>query len=223
MEPDCAPAHTSRMRILLAALCASALSAGTITVSGVGYGRKDVVMVTPNGNPYRTYATEIQVLKDGQSVLAYCVDLFTSIGMSTYNNTTGLPDSYQNGERAAWLFENYAGLVNSNDAAAALQVALWDVVHDNGDGFNSGLIRLGTSETILRTAADTLVLNSVGQGSFNATILYNFEVGTDRRMQTLITGPPPSGVETPEPATIAMIGFGLAATYGFQRWRKART
>lgn len=223
MERRCQAGHTAGMRFLLAALFASVLSAGTITLTGLGYGRRDVAMVTKNGDPYSAYATEIRVLKDGQSVLAYCVDLFTSIGMSTYTNTTGLPDRYLNGERAAWLYENYSGLVRSNGDAAALQLALWDVVHDNGDGFNSGLIRLGTGESILRTAADSLVLNSAGRESLSATMLYNFEIGSGQRMQTLITGPQPDGVATPEPATFAMIGMGLAASYGFLRWRKGQT
>lgn len=196
------------------------LQAGSIQLTGVGYGRPDVQMVIANGPTQSEYGTEIFVTRDGSSYLAYCVDLFTTIGFNTYQNSTGSPDTYLNGGRAAWLFETYSGLVRSNDDAAALQVALWDVVHDGGDGLGTGVIRLGTSETALGVAANSLVASSLGRSSMNAAILYNFDYGMGQQRQTLISyalAPPPTGVETPEPATMLLIGAGLAGVFAISR------
>lgn len=196
------------------------LQAGSIQVTGVGYGRPDVEMVIANGPAHDVYATEIYVTREGGSYIAYCVDLFTTIGFDTYQSSTGTPDTYLNGGRAAWLFETYAGLVRSNDDAAALQVALWDVVHDTGDGLGMGVIRLGTSEAALGIAANLLVASSLGRSSMNAAILYNFDLGSGQERQTLISyamAPPPPGVETPEPATMLLIGAGLAGVFAISR------
>lgn len=204
---------------------ASGLEAGSIQVTGTGYGRPEVQMVIANGLAQGVYATEILVTRDGSSFLAYCVDLFTTIGFDTYQSSTGSPDGYVNGGRAAWLLVNYGGLVRSNESAAALQLALWDVVHDGGDGLGAGVIRLGTSETILGTEADSLVASSLGRSSMNAAILYNFDYGTGEQRQTLISyalAPPPTPMETPEPATMLLIGAGLAGVIAISR-RGGRT
>ena len=206
--------------IVITVAMALGLQAGSIQLTGVGYGRPDVQMVIANGPTQSEYATEIFVTREGSSYLAYCVDLFTTIGFNTYQSSTGSPDTYVNGGRAAWLFETYSGLVRSNDDAAALQVALWDVVHDGGDGLGTGVIRLGTSETALGVAANSLVASSLGQSSMNAAILYNFDYGTGQQRQTLISyalAPPPTSVETPEPATMLLIGAGLAGVFAISR------
>ncbi len=221
MGPEVAASHTWGMKSILVTMAmAVGLQAGSIQLTGVGYGRPDVEIVNPNGQARDVYATEIYVTREGSSYIAYCVDLFPTIGFNTYQSSTGTPDSYLNGGRAAWLFETYAGLVRSNDDAAALQVAMWDVVHDTGDGLGMGVIRLGTSETALGMAANLLVASSLGRSSMNAAILYNFELGTGQQRQTLISyglTPPPTGVETPEPATMLLIGAGLAGVFAISR------
>jgi hypothetical protein len=183
--------------------------ASTITVYGTGFGRTNVSMLL-NGSstPVSEYAIEILIRKEGVNWIAYCVDLFTSIGFGTYNTTMGSPGGYPNGLRAAWIYENYAHLVTTNQQAAALQVALWDVVHDGGDGLSVGNIRLSASESALLASANAIVAASAGKTSWNATILYNQVISTGAPAQTLITS---GQMSTPEPTTLGMTGAALLA------------
>src|SRR5262245_41940577 len=83
---------------------------------------------------------------------SFCVDLFTSITISvTYNTTIYYPMaiSGKNLERVSWLVDNallptqipsyksampQADWVTTADQGAGLQFAIWDIVHDGGDG-----------------------------------------------------------------------------------------
>jgi len=205
-------------RLLLITIgLASAAGASTITVYNVGFGRNGVSMLL-NGSttPAAEYATEILITKGGTNYIAYCLDLFTGIGLDTYDTTTGLPNSYPNGLRAAWLFENYFQLTTYAEQAVALQVAIWDVIHDGGDGLTSGNIQLDpTLEAALLPLANALVLASFGQSSMNATILYNTVISNGAPAQTLITSA--DAFDTPEPGTVALTAAGLASLWAFRR------
>ena len=98
---------------------------------------------------------------------------------------------------------------------AALQIAIWDVVHDGGDGLSAGRIRSASNQNSNSTAAYTLattwISESTGHAVNNVTIMIN-TAGTSQ-MQTLISY---DGVLTPEPGTI-LCGAGLAAIVLFRR------
>lgn len=195
-------------------------SAGTITLTGLGFYQYPVPMLISNGTVLENaVAGQINIVLDGQSLIAYCVDLFTNIGLSTYNSTSGDPSGYTNGTRAAWILDTYKAGVTNNEAGAALQLALWDVVHDGGDGLSNGNVRLDpTGSASLRTAAEAIVTASAGHASNNATILHNSSSdGTPR--QTLITDrilQVSSIVDTPEPGSLLMAAAGLCL-FGFRR------
>src|ERR1700752_2206933 len=142
--------------------------AAQITLTGLGFGRTDVAMEV-NGSPVSEYAIQIYLTKNSINFTAYCVDLFTSIGFATYDTTTGLPSTWApNGQRAAWVFDTYETTVDTNEEGAALQLALWDIIHDSGDGLSAGSVRLGPSESALQVVADAMVTASLGQTSNNA-------------------------------------------------------
>jgi hypothetical protein len=195
--------------------------AAQITLTGLGFGRTDVAMEV-NGNAGSHYAIQIYLTKNNAiNYTAYCVDLFTSIGFSTYNTSTGLPSTLPpNGQRAAWVFDTYRNTVGTNEEAAALQVAWWDIVHDGGDGLSNGNIKLAASESALQLMADAMVTASLGHTSNNATILYNFNMGDNSKAQTLITTAD-ALTPNPEPQSMAMMALGVAMLWFGSRKRLA--
>lgn len=190
---------------------ATAAEATTITLTGLGY-YQTIPLIVNTTTPESAIAGQITVNVGGTDLIAFCVDLFTNIGFATYNTTLGAPSGYGGGQRAAWIYENYNPGVNTDEAGAALQLALWDVIHDGGDGLGTGNVQLDPAGSAsLRALAGAIVSASVGHSSNNATILYN--VSFDGvPAQTLIT----SVVPTPEPGTWVMVTVGLCLA-GFGR------
>ena len=219
MQTVCPSRSSLTLAILVGVSCLlSTATASTITVTGIGYGRSDVSMLL-NGStaPTSEYAIEILISKGGTNFIAYCVDLFTPISFGTYNTTTGLPNSYANGGRAAWVYENYSGLVTNNDQGSSLQVALWDIVHDGGDGLAAGNIQLSPTEFALSTYANAIVQASVGRSSQNATILYNTVISNGAPAQNLITGAAAYDGAVLEPGSLALVVIGTASLWLVRR------
>jgi len=200
-------------------LLLSTSQAAQITLTGLGLGRTDLAMEV-NGSAGTHYAIQIYLSKNSVNFTAYCVDLFTGISFNTYNTVTGLPASLiPNGQRAAWVFDTYRNTVDTNDKAAALQTALWDIVHDGGDGLSAGIIRLAVSEGAVQALADAMVVASLGKSSNNATILYNTVIANGQKAQTLITTAD-AYTPNPEPETMAMMALGAALMWLGSRRRR---
>ena len=90
-----------------------------------------------------------------------------SIAGGTYNTALDFADT-PNLKRVAWLLNNY--YPTNAVTGAGLQLAIWDIMSDNGDGFTSGLVRKSTSNgsptnaTVLADAIQYEAL-SVGKSS----------------------------------------------------------
>jgi len=207
--------------VILAAFAENA-NASTITVTSIGYGYDNVPMLL-NGQttPTEEYAVEILVNLGGAPYIAYCVDLFTEIGFATYNTTVGDVSTYSHGGRLAWVYSTYAPGVTTNDEAAAIQLALWDIVHDDGDGLSAGNIQVApTYSTTVITRANDIIAASLGQSSTNASFLHNASLSTGAPAQTLITA---YAAQVPEPSTTALIGLGGTLTmFGWFRRKKQK-
>lgn len=199
---------------------APSAQASTMTYNGGGYGSN--VDLKINGDLDSVFAGQLLITLDAQSAVAFCVDLFSPLSRTTYNTTLGSPVTFTNGGRAAWIVENYAQNITTNAAAAAVQLALWEVVHDNGSGLSAGIIRAAsTVSSSLKMEANNIVAASLGQSSNNATILYNTFASSGAKAQTLIVYTPPTS-EVPEPSSVAMLSIG-AAGIGFGVYRKRKT
>jgi hypothetical protein len=201
--------------------------AATITLTGVDNSRGMNLNYAVNGSNTVSYAGAIQITVTGVPAgtvndLAFCVDLFTSIGLGSYASTLQSPSAVANGERVAWLLQNVLGDVDTAREGAGLQLAIWDIVHDNGDGLAAGAIRQHSAPKAADLAAygfaATYLALSAGQSSTAGTVYQNVSF-QGVPAQTLM------GAETvvpnPEPGTWAMLGLG-AGLIGVARVRIRR-
>jgi hypothetical protein len=211
---------TLSLLVLVAAAATTAVpkaQAASLTLESLDLGQK-VPMIVDNAAK-NSSAYRMNITLDGVSRYAFCVDLFTLINYATYNSNLGTPDMINNGLRVAWLLENYGLTAVTNDGASAVQLAIWDLVHDNGDGFGAGRVQLASTASSNVMALSNLYLtNSFGQSSTQATILFNTSLANGTPAQTLITSYVPT-VENPEPSTFLLLGAGVLAI-GFGKLRR---
>ena len=216
-----------RRFLLLFLLTVSPVVANTIIVVGTDTNLGENIFLRENGSNDTAWAGGIDVKVDGHARVLFCVDLFVEINSGgTYNTALDFADT-PNLKRVAWLLNNY--YPTNAVTGAGLQLAIWDIMSDNGDGFTSGLVRKSTSngnptnQTVLNDAMQYETL-SIGKSSTSAVIYHNFSIPGGTPAQTLIGLWPNDGgpfAETPEPASIFMILSGLALI-GLGRFRRSR-
>jgi len=221
-------------------------SANTIIVTGVDNSRGENIWINENKSSTDTqaYAGVIDITVTDNSGTQYnrismCVDLFTQIQENvTYNTTVLNPDQVtgKNLLRVAWLMDNAlldgAGLpkadwVTTAAQGAGLQLAIWDIVHDNGDGLTSGNVERAqhghSTPSDVQTWVTTYLNASLGKSSDTGYVYQNVTTDTGTVVQMLIgptydTGPGP----TPEPPTFALVGGALIAIGQVVRWTRRR-
>ncbi len=226
--------------VLLGAMTASASSI-TMDVDTLDFAnRAGKLYFSENGGQSEIggWAGVIQVRFDSQPSSGFydslCVDLFHNISVySTYQVTPQSLDTINNGGRVAWLYSNWVGLgatrnlasslgISGNEAGMGLQLAVWDIVHDGGDGLLQGLIRstaagnglTGTNANVVR-AVNHLEQISMNQVSANAAIYLDTVNGiaTQRQISVpfALMTTSNAAVDTPEPGTLGLAGLALAA------------
>jgi hypothetical protein len=139
---------------------------------------------------------------DGQfSGYVFCVDLDHWITLPTeYEVTQQTTASIAHGDRVAWLYRTYVSQATTQTKAAALQLAIWEVLVDDGDGFASGNFRYtGGLPSLTGTEAQNMIAASVGKNSSSAMVLRS----TGQYGQAMIATP------VPEPTSLILLGLGL--------------
>lgn len=200
----------SKFALALLIILSSTLPAATINVLNVDTNRFQSVNLNVNGSNGSHSAGVIRISYDGSPAFdVFCADLFTSISYGVYDSYTIAPRPARYEDRAAWLYQNLYNptTVNTTALGAAFQVAIWDIVHDGGDGPTAGAIRSNsnTGSTIINAWTGYLTASS-GMSSFGVNIFINSRNNVPA--QTLIGGL--REAENPEPGTIAMMSAGLA-------------
>lgn len=223
----------SRMLILIGMLLVGCglVSADTITVTGVDKTRGlwESLWINEHGTPTNvTFAGVINiVLNNTYSRDSLCAQLFVDIGFGTYNTVILTPERAQrtfgrNLQEAAWLVSTEMPTATTPDMGAALQLAIWDIVEDGGDGLAAGSVAASSdpdnpTDPIVLALANAYEKEVLGpdllgpfQTSEHAFIYVNTHTDTGAPAQMLIgpefgDGPQP----IPEPSTFALEGGGL--------------
>ena len=242
-----------RAALLLAAALATSQGAraSTITATGVDSSRGQYgVWINADGVDENTYFAGVIFIRlsDGTSLFdrdTLCVDLFTDIMLGqTYGTTVVRPSDVPNSdlERVSALVDNallptqngnaYGSLMPQADwvttaaQGAGIQLAVWDIVHDGGDGFASGRVQAGSAanptDPLVLFWAQTYEALSAGQTSNRAFIYTNVSLSNGQPAQMLAGpefytdgGPQPA----PESATLLTAGSVLIAASLFGRKR----
>jgi hypothetical protein len=224
----------------------------TIDATGVDWSRGENIWINEDGNPVQTYFTgviDITLTDTGSNQQwnrdTLCVDLFTDIYIGqTYGTTVLHPNnvSGKNLTRVSWLVDNallpaqnnsYSSVLPSSDwvtnsaQGAGIQLAIWDIVHDNGDGFSAGRLQASgnpanpTPSDVI-SWANTYETLSLNQSSDLAYIYDNVSLSDGAPAQMLAgpefadNGPAPA----PEPSTCQFMLVSLAGGIGL--WFRRR-
>lgn len=229
--------HQAIRLALLASLTMAGASATTIGYSGVDPLRSFDIWFSATYNPGDQFldgqtagsTTTLDVnlttgianlLIDGlYTVDAVCVDFFTLIADGTYDVNLLGPNAINNGTRIAWMLRNTLPSINTqsdpvtrNQQAAGFQLAVWDIIHDNGDGFNAGRIQAAVggnpTDSIVLFWASAYVGGTVGQSLSSGVVYQN--VGGAGVTQQLMSS-------VPEPSSYALLITGTLVLGLFRR------
>ena len=191
-----------RMTVLVGvaalAVWAGQVQAYEITFNGFSF--KSDVQINHNGTSLSVQAGAFLVDVDGNDYTAFCVDLDHWM-KNEWSADFAPVASVNGGLAAAYLYDHFASTLSSNDAAAGLQVAIWEVVDDYGSSLDltAGNFRLTTKNGVRNAAQGFLASLPADLSGYN-TGAFILSSGSCPRSQNLIV---------PEPATMALLGLTL--------------
>jgi len=169
------------------------------------------------------WAGAINISVNGQSTIAFCAQLFVDINLGKNYNTVVDYANTASLERVALLLDYH--FPTTAITGAGLQLAIWDIMEDGGDGLASGKVQAITATSPLYTGSnltDASVLAAanvyLGYTTGLTTMAYyydNTDQSTGAEVQDLIS-------QTPEPSAIVLIFSGLALI-GLGRLRRRVT
>jgi hypothetical protein len=186
--------------VMLVAGLAADVRAGLVDF--VGMGKKRTVEIFHEGSAFETSAGEIKIKLDGVNLTAFCVDLHHAI-KSEWTADQAPVTSIAGGLAAAFLYDTFRGAITNDTQAAALQIAIWEVVEDMSSSLNlsSGNFRLFNSSSV-RTQANAYLAALPDDLTGYTTSSYILASGPNPRSQNLIV---------PEPGTAGVLALGLVA------------
>lgn len=224
----------------------SAKASTVVRVTGVAPAMGRDIAITVDGRVVSDYAGGITITANNVTSSLLCVDLFTSVRA---NDTFAVdylqpqfldPANALTGLRAAYLMVTQYGRIDSfvsavrpgislAEATAGLQLAIWDIVHDGGDGLAAGRIRTSSASgnstpAAVRVAATAYIQYAEAfRGSQVNATLYRHVSGPNAKQQLIGFEQPGTGAPIPEPEPVALAGMGLGLVIRLQWRRRAAT
>ena len=222
----------------------------TIVATGVDWNRGQSIWLREDGSDVQAYFAGvifISLYDTGSNRWdrdTLCVDLFTDISINVTYGTTLLHPSDVTGKnlsQVSWLVDNAllptqtnlpsalpaSDWVTNSAQGAGIQLAIWDIVHDNGDGFNAGRLQLSgdaahpTPADVLAWAVtyETLSLNKTSDLAYvyqNVTLADSVTAQMLAGPEFVDNGPLP----VPEPSTWQLVLVSLACGVGVRFSRR---
>ena len=182
-------------------------SADMMTHNGMGL--KASVRIHAPGVNTNTHAGQMLIGYGGEDHIGYCVDIYHNAGSMEADELT--LSSLNNGDMVAFLFETYADGVSTGLEAAALQVAIWEVINeDDANDFDAqhGEFHV-TGNNNVRNAANVLLASL----PTSYTTINDFYVLHNDDYQDML-------IMVPEPGTMALLCLGGAYSLIRRRRRK---
>jgi hypothetical protein len=178
--------------------------ASPMTYHGMGYAQ--TVKIHSEGSladGLRVRSGQARITWNDEDYLAYCVDIDHYIGSSDVTPISAL--SLNNGDLASWLFNTHADDVDSSLSAAALGVAIWEVINETDSTFdvtkNAGQFSISRNDNVTAAANDLLAGLPTSYLPDPTPIVLH----SDTKQDVMIRG---EGQPVPEPATMAMVALG---------------
>lgn len=161
----------------------------------------------------RTFVNGNQIREE----VTYCADLLFPISPTAQSvnifNTNGKLADGRNVGAAAWLIWKFAAGATTDQARAALQLAIWKAIYDDHADFSKGRFQVTSVDATVRNLASSYLSQALTSSGFRTewARVYDFASGTQDQIALV-----------PEPGTIAMAGTGLAILGGVGLIRKRR-
>ena len=197
--------------ILSAGICVQSANASIMFIDGFVESKSLEINVNYKGRGSTERAGAMAAHIDGGPMVeAYCVDLLNrgTIG-EEYSFTPLSTNLLANGARVAYLYNTFAPTIELGStydtldkvmaASAGLQLAIWDVLYDGGDGLSAGDLW-----SFVEGNARTFAIGFIGANGASEAIWAKADEHPDKMNQDLI-------VPVPEPATMIVVGMGALA------------
>lgn len=190
-------------RAILAATITTAFaisSAQASLIDYLGLNHSTAVEIVHNAATMTVLAGDMNIKIDGTSVTGFCVDMNHQIGKEWTADKLSVT-SINGGKAAAYLYDTFLADANTEIKAAALQIAIWEVVDDFGGllDLTGGNFKLNGSSAVA-AQANTYLAAIPGGVSGYVTSDIVLKSGFSPQSQHLLV---------PEPAAVLLSIFSL--------------
>ena len=184
-----------------------------VTIQGMDPIRSSLIDLQVNGQTWSNISAGGILVEAGNSPVEdyFCIDLFHDISAGTYLDNVNAPNAALRQDRVAWMISNLLPTLSSNSTVsqvqgAGLQLAIWDVITDGGDGFSSGSVRkaISTNSEVLLWAQQYLNA-STGKSASNVGVYTVANLNPYGQPYQALMG----DLMTPEPGSVTMAAIGL--------------